>query len=290
MTWFWSLPAILLFSLAFVFYPLFTQRGSRPLPVGLEGDPLTELTFERDRLLRQLKEIDLEEGDNPEGEEEKRRLESELAAVLVRLDGLKVAAEKEQKKNSGVAATASINKGWGVSVILLVSLVSSGLYLLLGTPKEVPPTQEKQAVSESDIKDMVQRLAERMQEEPENKKGWMQLARSYGVLGEMDKAIQAYTHVLSLDPNDLEVAVALAEVQVRSGESEGVKAGLTLFQDILTKDPDNTEALWFMGVVAFQLGERDVAIKRWQRLLEKLEPGSQDYENVLEAMEQAKGQ
>lgn len=42
------------------------------------------------------------------------------------------------------------------------------------------------------IQSMVDRLASRLEEEPDDLDGWLQLARAYGVLGQPDKALAAY--------------------------------------------------------------------------------------------------
>lgn len=42
------------------------------------------------------------------------------------------------------------------------------------------------------IQSMVDRLAARLEEEPGDLDGWLQLARAYGVLGQQDKALEAY--------------------------------------------------------------------------------------------------
>jgi cytochrome c-type biogenesis protein CcmH len=290
MLWIWIFPVILLASFASVFYPIFSKTGNSPLPVGLEGDPLAPLTFERDMLLRQLKEISLDSDSAGEDDSIKIRLESDLAAVLVRLDELKKSLDSTTKSKKPARSQKPTNKGWAVSVMLLAALCSAGLYLVMGTPKVIPPTKAPAAASGPDIKAMVQQLAERMQKEPENRQGWMQLARSYGVLEQYDKAVTAYTHLLTLNPDDIDVAVALAGIQVRSGDAEQLSRGLQLFKDILGKDPDRKEALWFLGAMAMQVGERDIAIDKWQRLLKQLQPGTANYKSVEEAISQAKSE
>ncbi|MEP3347694.1 MAG: c-type cytochrome biogenesis protein CcmI [Litoreibacter sp.] len=42
------------------------------------------------------------------------------------------------------------------------------------------------------VRTMVSNLAQRMEEEPDNLEGWLQLARAYGVLGELDNARSAF--------------------------------------------------------------------------------------------------
>ncbi len=68
-----------------------------------------------------------------------------------------------------------------------------------GAPDSVGPGADDvaaaAAMSEEEraafIRSMVSRLAERLSEDPDDLKGWLQLARSYGVLGETEKARDA---------------------------------------------------------------------------------------------------
>ena len=47
--------------------------------------------------------------------------------------------------------------------------------------------EEQQAM----IRSMVQRLADRLAENPDDRAGWLRLARAYEVLGETEKAAEA---------------------------------------------------------------------------------------------------
>ncbi|MBF0446928.1 MAG: hypothetical protein HQL67_01885 [Magnetococcales bacterium] len=291
----WVAPVILLFSFALVFYPLFTKRGARPLPVGFEGDLLVELAFDRDLLLRQLKELALEEG-AAQDLAQKTKLENELGAVLAALDQLEKSRSTSERSNPERTRNP-LDGAWGVSVMLVVALLSGGLYLMKGTPQN---TLGQGAVVDSrgepapgaqeapDIAAMVQNLAERLQSEPENKEGWARLARSYSVLDQVDQAIAAYSHLLTLDPHDQDTRIGLAEVLVRSGDSESVQRGLKHFEEVLQQDPDRPEALWFTGALAFQAGKMDVAIQKWEHLLKQLPPDTADHDSVTEAIRRAK--
>ena len=68
------------------------------------------------------------------------------------------------------------------------------------------------------IRSMVNRLAERLEDEPDDLDGWLQLGRAYGVLGEQARALQAYQAAEGLleglaanDPRREVVAAGLAE-------------------------------------------------------------------------------
>lgn len=60
---------------------------------------------------------------------------------------------------------------------------------------------------------MVARLAAKLQQHPDDPEGWTRLGRSYMVLGQPDKAADAYRHALTLKPDDAGVKAALDEAQ-----------------------------------------------------------------------------
>lgn len=67
------------------------------------------------------------------------------------------------------------------------------------------------------IRSMVERLAERMKQNPKDVDGWLRLARAYDVLGEHAKALEAYRSASAADPSRQDVKQALADAQAKSG-------------------------------------------------------------------------
>ena len=70
------------------------------------------------------------------------------------------------------------------------------------------------------IMGMVETLAARLQNEPDNFEGWMRLVRSYGVLGMKDKAAEALATALKNFPADTDKGGQLKAL----GESMGITA------------------------------------------------------------------
>lgn len=76
-------------------------------------------------------------------------------------------------------------------------------------------TPEAQAAM---IRGMVEGLAARLEEQPDDLSGWRMLARSYNVLGEGEKAVAAYRRVLALDERDPDALFVLGEAARRAGD------------------------------------------------------------------------
>jgi len=52
------------------------------------------------------------------------------------------------------------------------------------------------------IRGMVKRLADRLEQQPDDLQGWMRLAQSYSVLGDKEKALAGYRKAMELAPDD----------------------------------------------------------------------------------------
>ena len=72
------------------------------------------------------------------------------------------------------------------------------------------------------INAMVERLAARLETQPDDVDGWVRLGRSYMVLNQPAKAREAYARAVKLKPGDPELARALAEASTaaEAGRSE----------------------------------------------------------------------
>ena len=120
------------------------------------------------------------------------------------------------------------------------------------------------------IEAMVQRLAQRLQQNPDDAEGWAMLGRSYFVLKRYPESAQAYDRANQLkqssDP-DLLVAEGAAIALAADGDLSGKPR--ELFDIALKLNPDHMRALWFAGQAAAQGGDATVAKEHWQRLLKQ---------------------
>ena len=136
------------------------------------------------------------------------------------------------------------------------------------------------------IRSMVESLAERLEENPDDPEGWLRLARSYTVFGEPEKAIETLRRAVELAPDDL--ATLHAYARALSGEigAEPPPAeAVAVYERILAFDPDDGAALWFVGLAAAQRGDGATARAHWERLLALLAPGTDEHQAVQTALE-----
>jgi|KBSSwiStaDraftv2_1062776.scaffolds.fasta_scaffold40495_3 cytochrome c-type biogenesis protein CcmH len=168
---------------------------------------------------------------------------------------------------------------------LVVPLVSFGIYLAVGMPgasdpKNVARQESAHNVDDPNVIAMVESLAAKMRERPDDVQGWSLLARSMGALGRYREAADAYAHLARLVPNDPQVladyadALGMAQGRSLAGKPyELVKAALTI-------DPKHHKSLALAGTAAMDAGDYGSAVRYWETLAADLPPGSQDESQV----------
>jgi len=125
---------------------------------------------------------------------------------------------------------------------------------------------------------MVERLAKRLRENPDDLEGWLRLGRSYSVLGRHTDSRDAYARAADFAPDDTTVlrGYARAVMNAAGDATQFPEQAITLYQRILELDPSQLEALWFMGFVEAADGRSDAARGFWNRLLDLLPASSAD--------------
>lgn len=127
------------------------------------------------------------------------------------------------------------------------------------------------------IRGMVDRLAERLKDNPDDAEGWLRLARAREVMGDQAGSRAALQKVIALQPDKVEARVALAfnlaGPTVKSSEPLPLEA-VAAFREVLARAPDHAQALWFVGRGAYEAGDKAAAATHWNRLLGLLPLGS----------------
>ncbi len=123
------------------------------------------------------------------------------------------------------------------------------------------------------IRSMVDGLAARLKDNPNDYDGWMRLARSYRVLGEVEKGKDAAQHAIKLQPKAAEPRLALAQLQLGNATEDKLPADfVATLRDVLTLEPDNITALYYVGAAEEAGGHKAEARKLFTTLLSKMPP------------------
>ncbi|AWK87774.1 c-type cytochrome biogenesis protein CcmI [Azospirillum thermophilum] len=153
-----------------------------------------------------------------------------------------------------------------------------------GAPEGMSPQDRDQM-----IRGMVASLAAKLEENPSDVDGWLKLARSYDVLGDREKALEAARRAREQAPERPDVLIAYASARLSALPKEAVADNRAMPQDVvadlrkaLTVEPANRDALWLLGLDAAGTGRKDEAADLWGRLLAQFKPSDPEY-NLLRA-------
>lgn len=136
------------------------------------------------------------------------------------------------------------------------------------------------------IESMVARLASRLETtEKDNVDGWLRLARAYGVLGRDADRMAALDKAVAVGPGRADALTAYGEALQAAGEARPVSDRFAqTMRKLLAIEPENNQALWFLGVFSSQKGDKAQARGHWERLRSHLPPDSEAFKSVSTAL------
>lgn len=193
---------------------------------------------------------------------------------------------------------APTRNGLAYGVAAFIPLGAIVFYLSIGNPNgldaaSVPPTMpaaaaQQPAMSQQQIAANIDKLAERLKQNPNDAQGWQMLGRSYMMQERFADAAGAYEHLTSINPKDASAwadyaeALALANSQNLAGKpTEAINRALQV-------DPKNQKALDLAGTAAYQAGDYQKAMGQWEKLLKLLPAGSEELKTITAQISKAK--
>jgi cytochrome c-type biogenesis protein CcmH len=189
----------------------------------------------------------------------------------------------------GTAAPAS-KRAWvlALALMLLVPAAAFTLYQRLGNPvAAVAATAADGAgheVSERQIAAMVESLAQRLKQRPDDADGWVLLAHSYQALERFAEAADAYAHADALMPNNASLLADYADTLAMAQGRRLEGAPAALIQRALAIDPKQKKALALAATVALETRDLDTSIAYWRRLAAELPAGSDEASQVADVI------
>jgi cytochrome c-type biogenesis protein CcmH len=177
-------------------------------------------------------------------------------------------------------------------------LIAVIFYLNVGSPKSITETPQvasargqtaaPQERTQEQIAANVDKLAQRLQSNPNDAQGWTMLARSYNSMEKWSEAAGAYAKATEQSPNnaDLWAEYAFATAMANDRSLEGKP--MELINRALKVDPQNSKALQLAGSAAFQAKDYKKAIDYWQQILKQVPAGSEVEQAITERIDEAK--
>jgi cytochrome c-type biogenesis protein CcmH len=265
---FWLIGAgLALAVLAWLLRPLASRARA-----GAPSHKAANLAVYRD----QLRELAADRDAGTLAREDYERARAELEARLLRdVDQ----AEAQPVRPAGRLAL------WTVAAT--VPALALVLYFLVGNPAAVDRAAALQA-SAAQVEAMVERLAARLRENPEDVDGWKMLGRSYAVMGRYGEAADAYARAAMRAPRDADLLADFADVlaMARGQSLQGEPEKLVL--RALELDPANLKALALAGTAAFERKDYAGAAAQWERMLSHVQADSEDARSIRQNVAEAR--
>ena len=250
---------------------------SLPLLSGAHVLP-TRGQYDRAVYRDQLREVerDVARGVLSPREADSARLEIQRRLLAVDVAGGPVSDRLVHSSPRVAAATA-----------LFVVLGTAGLYWRLGAPAlpgvpfaDRPVAQQEPGATgdqapHKDMRDAAARLEQKLRADPSNAAGWVLYGRTESMLGDWQKAADAYKHAIDLGLKDADVLAGYGEMQVMAANGIVAPAAHDTFAAALAADADNGVARYYLALADSQAGDGHKAVTAWLELAAGLPEDSQ---------------
>ena len=196
------------------------------------------------------------------------------------------------------ASSQGIPAVWRQRSVALTSAVvvlgSVGLYAANGSPdlpgvpfvqpaiatsatQQAAPAQvaANQEAGPHDIAKMIDGLAAKLKEDPNNVEGWRMLGWSYYNTNQFKQAAGAYAKAMELKKDDGQLKSAYGEALVRASDGVVTEEAQKAFSAALELRADDPRARFFIGLAKQQNGDPKAAITDWVAMLKTAPAGTQ---------------
>jgi cytochrome c-type biogenesis protein CcmH len=234
--------------------------------------------------------------------EARAHLERRIVDVAMSTD-VEEPAATQTAESSGVAARPSRTLVAGLigGVIVLAAAGywwtgSPGMAL---QPKGTPIAQDDgagsgaasvsaHALGTEQLTSMVDKLAQRLKDAPQDAEGWAMLGRTYAVLGRHADAVPAYEKAIALRGDDPVLLADLADALAVKNNRDLSGEPMALVQRALKLDPDNLKALSLSGTAAFDRKDYAAAVAFWEHIVKVAPPDSSYLPQVQASLAEAR--
>ncbi|MFT5675688.1 MAG: cytochrome c-type biogenesis protein CcmI [Paraglaciecola sp.] len=261
---------LILFALVLAALPWLKNRNTK------HRDVLSNTLLIKQRMV----ELAREENEGLLSEQDRQQSETELKLAL--LDEVKDDTEGES------SVKVPLVVGFLISIV-----VAGGVYFQSNQIQEVNnwqtaierlPELGKRIVAEGDstiqakdLQDFALGLRSKLSEQPDDATGWMLLGRVFSSVNRFNSATQAFNKSLQIAPNSTATLISYSQALMMQGEESSIQQAKVLLQRLLRLEPDNSNAVGMLAVVAAKLGDKQLAIQNWQRLKTFVEESDPNY-------------
>lgn len=265
---FWIITILMVIAGLLLLLPaLRGKKGSEP-----DGNREQNISIAKERMSELKKELEAGTLTQETYEETLEELEKGLLIDVADVDG------------TATIATAPAAKMTIIALVVLVPLLSFGLYELLGSPQYLDvagpgnhasmssttsvPSSAKELPS---MEEMIVGLKQKIAENPDDPNAWYLLGRLYAATEQFPLSVEAYEKLVVVSDRQATALVVLADSLAMTQGGKLAGRPISLVKEALEKEPAHTTALWMAGQAAADQKQYLEAIDYWQRAAQGLQ-------------------
>ncbi len=199
---------------------------------------------------------------------------------------------EDAKDQAPAAPITSSSYRTALAVLLAVPVVAGLLYARLGSPDAFSPLattpQNSHDMTGEQVDEMVAKLQQRLEKEPDNVDGWVVLARTYYTMRKFPEASAAYEKLTALIPNDADLLADYADALAMSQGRRIAGKPLELVNRALKIDPTQWKALAMAGTEAFERKDYAGAVDHWTKLQSSAPPDAPIAQQIQSSIDEAR--
>lgn len=198
------------------------------------------------------------------------------------------------------AAARPSGRMWA-SVAGFVLLLAAGGYMVTGSPEYLAttgipgratnvaaPADGGGEITDAQVAEVIDQMAKRLQEKPDDPIGWALLARAYSAMGRISEAGPAFQKALALSPGDAGLMADYADVMAAQNDGKFTPQAIQLIERALVVEPGNLKALALAGSLAFDNRDYATAVRHWEQVASSLPASSPMMPQVRSSIDQAR--
>ena len=204
--------------------------------------------------------------------------DSDFAATCLDIDRRLLGLSQQVAQASASSPKDQTLTRLAVGLAIILPLGAALIYTTLGRPDlrdnplvdraaEIASRSETITATKKNLAQNLARAQAATVATPDDIESWLKLAEAAASVNDSATEIRALRMARQLTNDDPSVLSLLAEALSRAADGQVTVPARDLIDTVLATDPDEPRALFLSGLAAFQDGDYQAAVTRWQRLL-----------------------
>lgn len=201
---------------------------------------------------------------------------------------------------AAAAAATRPSRGLALSLVLGIVLIAVVGYSFTGSPASVTsnvPTAAATApagvdadepVSDEQVAALIDRMAQRLRDKPDDPRGWQLLARAYAATNRFDDAANAYAKAMAGGGEDATLLADYADALAARNNGRLDEQAIRMVKRALELEPQHPKALALSGSAAFDAQDYATAVQQWEKVERMLPADSPFRAQVAESIAAAR--